>query len=480
MADAGRRLVPEGHNRPEDVPRLEAYFQEVCEREPKFLLWRKQSYPGAFAFRKGRTWGGRKKGGSCRDRPAPGSADEADESGGGLLRVEHTAPGKFDLQKLRREFFTPPKEEAILLDALYSYLYRQHPVGNLDHEKLIDRLREHLAAEQERRRPAPVEYEGDMVQRNLLETLRRYFGKSPNRQKVISDLLTDRKKLERLYFDLRQRRGPPVRDVGPGTQRELRQHRKDLEASFEFSVPPASPPLILEETTGSRGTQTESIADHSWVAVTEEAKRLRAAQEAAEEEARSPPPGHGRRSSVDNDDVSPSVSDTIKRYLRMARKKSVDSDKADRFKRVNYDRNLRNIKAKGELSKISDDDGLDKGAQTDESWIEALRELKLDTLDQSAPASSRSSLTEDPVSPTSPKSLLSSGHSFLSNLLHGRHPDRSVSAGGMQKSKSSTSVVQQGSRLVAKKIWKTRSKSQSRATPSATSAWTPQVTTLSF
>lgn len=47
--------------------------------------------------------------------------------------------------------------------------------------------------------------------------------------------------------------------------------------------------------------------------------------------------------------------------------------------------------------------------------------------------------------------------------------------GGMQKSKSSTSVVQQGNRLVSKKIWKTgRSKSQSRATPSATSVWTPQ------
>uniref|UniRef100_A0A1B6E243 Rho-GAP domain-containing protein n=1 Tax=Clastoptera arizonana TaxID=38151 RepID=A0A1B6E243_9HEMI len=52
--------------------------------------------------------------------------------------------------------------------------------------------------------------------------------------------------------------------------------------------------------------------------------------------------------------------------------------------------------------------------------------------------------------------------------------DETKAAQAMQKSKSSSSVVHHGSRLVAKKIWKARSKSSSRATPSVTSVWTPQ------
>ncbi|XP_063231883.1 rho GTPase-activating protein 6-like [Bacillus rossius redtenbacheri] len=47
-------------------------------------------------------------------------------------------------------------------------------------------------------------------------------------------------------------------------------------------------------------------------------------------------------------------------------------------------------------------------------------------------------------------------------------------AGAMQKSKSSSSVVHHGSRIVSKKMWRARSKSQSRAVPSVTSTWTPQ------
>ncbi|XP_036334923.1 uncharacterized protein LOC118745557, partial [Rhagoletis pomonella] len=77
---------------------------------------------------------------------------------------------------------------------------------------------------------------------------------------------------------------------------------------------------------------------------------------------------HRRKSSIDNEDVSQSVSDTIKRYLRMARKKSVHDDNANRFKRVNYDRNLRNIKAKGEINPPGMDEGNSKAVQTLDAW----------------------------------------------------------------------------------------------------------------
>lgn len=581
MADAGRRLIPDGlQNRPEDVPKIEAYFQEVCHKEPRFLLWRKQSYPGALGFRhRGRSRGGRKKmGGSCRDKTS--SADEAEDikkGATGLTPQQLRKLGsKLDLKKLKEDFLfgtsnppqphtavsSPEEESNLLLETLEMYLKEKpsDPQGpstsksSFNHEELLQKLREHIdsieraAAEERARtlRPASVHFEGDYMQKMLLETIRRHFGKSTNREKVISDLLTDRKSLEKLYFDLRKARGfksgrrsgdsvgagfysvtrwrPPWKPSETGSPflyQDLREENSDEEVESPDSrhgeyigSEPVSPPPVIEiepeeePPEKSFATQTEAIPASVLVAIQDELKRIKLAKEAEEqkveeEQQRTRP--HTRRSSVtDNDDVSPSVGDTIKRYLRMARKKSVDADKIDRFKRVNYDKNIRNIKPKGEITLIGDDDGLDKGIQTEESWVVALKELKIeDKLGEVASppgeehsssriTSSRSSVdtgVEDlssppqtPVPPTkSPSGILQTGQTFLSNLLHhqkSRNAPSSVSAvpGAMQKSKSSSSVVHQGSRLVAKKIWKSRSKSQTRATPSATSAWTPQVT----
>lgn len=599
MADAGRRLIPEGlQNRPEDIPKIEAYFQEVCQKEPRFLLWRKQSYPGAIGFRnKGRSRGGRKKmGGSCRDKTS--SADEADDikkgTAGLTPQLTRKLGSRLDLKRLKEEFLlgsfgtnksssqhsgtlqkhqqtqstlsSPEEEGSLLLETLEMYL-KEKPAdpkqastskSALNHEELLKKLREHLdsleraaAAERASRssRPTSTHFEGDHTQKMLLETLRRHFGKSTNRERVISDMLTDRKSLERLYFDLRKTRGfkngrrsgdsvggsslgtsysvsrwrPPWRSSGSGSPmhyQDLREEEgSDEEGSTDsrqnVSSDPASPPPVIEVEEDippekSYATQTEVIPEKVLNAIQDELKRIKIAkQEAEEKEAKEEQQKGGRsyirRSSVtDNDDVSPSVGDTIKRYLRMARKKSIDSDKADRFKRVNYDKNIRNIKAKGEITKIGDDDGLDKGAQTDETWIEALKELKLEDIkpnEMSPPCedpsssritSSRSSVdtgVEDlsspphtPLPPTkSPSGILSSGQTFLSNLLHHQKSRNTSSVpavpGVMQKSKSSSSVVHQGSRLVAKKIWRGRSKSQTRA-PSATSNWTPQVILL--
>lgn len=241
------------------------------------------------------------------------------------------------------------------------------------------------------------------------------------------------------------------------------------------------------------GVQTLPIPEQVLIKVDEEYKKTLAEKEEEERDLRQP----RRRSSVDNDDISQSVSDTIKRYLRMARKKSVDTDKADRFKRVNYDRNLRNIKAKGEITKPGDDDGLNKGCQTNDDWILTYRDLKFDEINdisdvESRVSSSRSSIDigiEDGVksSPSSPPPNTKS-HSFLSQLLHGSKHDKhektvsssaaTTAAGGgggaMQKSKSSSSVMHHGSRLMAKKIFRSRSKSQTR--PAHTPCnWTPQV-----
>lgn len=85
-----------------------------------------------------------------------------------------------------------------------------------------------------------------------------------------------------------------------------------------------------------------------------------------------------RKSSIDNEDVSQSVSDTIKRYLRMARKKPVNDPNANQFKRINYDTNLRNITSKAEIPRPDDlDIGNTKHTQTNDNWIEiVIQEIK--------------------------------------------------------------------------------------------------------
>lgn len=85
-----------------------------------------------------------------------------------------------------------------------------------------------------------------------------------------------------------------------------------------------------------------------------------------------------RKSSIDNEDVSQSVSDTIKRYLRMARKKPANDQNANQFKRINYDTNLRNITSKAEIPRPVDlDVGNNKHTQTNDNWIEiVIQEIK--------------------------------------------------------------------------------------------------------
>ncbi|XP_044578820.1 uncharacterized protein LOC123261303 [Cotesia glomerata] len=569
MADAGRRLIPDGaHNRPEDIPKIEQYFQEVCQKEPKFLLWRKSSYPGTLGFRTHRN---RRlvKGGSCRTKAS--SADEADDSQRSsvgrvcLPSYPATSGGRFDISKTKRDWLlssgstpsTPvarrrvPAEDIetkVLADMLQKYLNFHSDTGTgtgeapggitgasaklgeigkhgegkgsaFDYESLIQKLQQHLDLIMAQGKEVPAEktksssgegpmlpYRGDYVHKSLIDTLSRHYAKSSNREHVISGILTDRKLLEKLYFDLRCTRGfRGLRTTGAYTSpphwwNPRSRFNKDGTDSGSDWLPRrevgSPPPLIAVQVPSTeRGivsvdavVQTEPVAKHVLEALSDKEKEESSQRDSGK--------SSRRRSSVDIDDVSPSVSDTIKRYLRMARKKSIDADKADRFKRVNYDRNLRNIKAKGEITKPGDDSGNNKGCQTEDNWVGAYKGALSETADNfsdadttspvSRNASSRSSIDAglgSEETPNTPKHH----QSFLSQLLHGSHPHKekphsapgspaliannSTGGAAMQKSKSSSSVVHHGSRLVAKKIWRSRSKSTSRAVPSV---WTPQ------
>ncbi|CAH0746591.1 unnamed protein product [Diatraea saccharalis] len=516
MSDAGRRLIPDGaQNRLEDVPRIEAYFQDVCAKEPRFLLWRKSSYPGALPRPRRKK---RPRGGSVRARspsddvlPAPTRPTE--------LFIPHTSGGRFDIAKLRRDFFAAPPsapsgsgfqpgssgtsgvrfhvgsssslrdanhkepteedDDSSLVDLLRKYLKLEENTGVAkvsDSEELVRVLRRYLKRQAD---TVPTDSDGDPTQRTLLENLGRYYCRSPNRDHIVQDLLTDRNLLKRLYHDLRKtkpyrggRSGGGGSGFGPsglmsvpnsnarGFPCRLNSVPRASDGDDSIRSPPMSPPPLIEVYGESMedklidsGTQTVPIPEEVLLEI-ERAYREKLEAATSPTSPTSPPPERKparRRSSVDHDDVSQSVSDTIKRYLRMARKKSVDADKADRFKRINYDKNLRNIKPRmpGEV----DDDGPHKGCQTEEGWILTYRDLQF------------ASVASTPTSPPSSMSP-STSHSFLSTILGRSAPAVSPASGGMQKSRSSSSVVQS----VSKRLWRTRSRSSSRAA----STWTPQ------
>lgn len=537
MADAGRRLIPEGaHNRPEDIPKIEQTFQEVCQKEPRFLLWRKSSYPGSLTFRAHRRRRQIGKGGSCRAQTS--SADEADDSRNSpqSFNIRSTTAGKFDLTKAKRESSflsggsgsgsvpSSPEahrkattsrenpEEDDLVHMLQNYLFiESNPnelalinSSSLDHRSLVNRLQRYVnklvdeakeksfgpnCATDDEKNAIPATSSsgshGHVVHQQLVETLSRYYGKFSSRDRVISDILTDRKLLEKMYFDLRCSR----KFRAPRPCSSFRWLDADSEAAVKKKADlPSSLYRIPSKNYSYQVVQTNPVSRDVLDACLIEKEKEQSGR---------------RRSSVD--DVSPSVGDTIKRYLRMARKKSIDADKDDRFKRVNYDR-LGLAKKKDADQKISDDSGNSKGCQTEDDWAVHYRETFFPTSE--CPSENLSDIDAATTSPpsrnASSRSSIDVGseevltkyphQSFLSHLLHVSNKDKPHSAPGspaltlstanstggtaMQKSKSSSSVVHHGSRLVAKKIWRSRSKSTSR-TLHQPSVWTPQVSPFS-
>lgn len=178
------------------------------------------------------------------------------------------------------------------------------------------------------------------MHKSLMDTISRYYSKSGTRERVISDILTDRKLLEKLYFDLRCTRGfRGPRAAGAytspssrwWTHQRTRIPSKDSEDWLSARRDPMSPPPLIavqgpstDRGPTNQGIQTDPVSREVLDALLLEKEKEESTQAAAHKST------GRRRSSVDNDDVSPSVSDTIKRYLRMARKKSMDADKIDR------------------------------------------------------------------------------------------------------------------------------------------------------
>lgn len=276
---------------------------------------------------------------------------------------------------------------------------------------------------------------------------------------------------------------PPLHNISPSLtgDENIGSHSIAPKKVLHVKVPPRT-----------SQTQTDGISMERLNILFDEYKKQVEEERREESEAQEEAAGRGK-GGVDNEDVSQSVSDTIKRYLRMARKKPKNSDDANRFKSVNYDRNLRNIKAKGEITKPGDDDGLSKGCQTENNWLDSLfRNTEELNRCANSPIIAPVILTSPPPSPSN-SGLLHQSTQFLSNLLwhhssYNSNPlqtsnstSSSLAAAAMQKSKSSSNV----GHLVSKKIFRSRSKSQTRggnnpltiqpAPPNTKPQWTPQV-----
>uniref|UniRef100_A0A0A1XK29 Rho GTPase-activating protein 6 n=1 Tax=Zeugodacus cucurbitae TaxID=28588 RepID=A0A0A1XK29_ZEUCU len=486
MADAGRKLIPEGaQNRKEDIPKIEANFQHICANEPRFILWRrKSSYPGAVRNSKRRLkhllQHTGQKGPMTLEALEQEEAYNADRVidllqsylklddvcktttllSSKTVRPDQTASpsarrprvlstinsgsgsGFFtqqlpkDLQqlneidqlveRLRRlsrsaglnAFAIPPQEitpaileDKVLLKQIYNTLKKQqlHRVLSTHSTPLLKGARPHMR------------HASSMC--SLLHFGAGISGAKFGGSSKGQDLSLAPTNQDQLSFST-QCDGPPttIRNntvtpnitnaitTGAVPKKPLRHVAKDPGAS---PVPPSpaprqrKPPNTLnlaalnKDRTSNRasrrvrqpqvvksfnscGTQTNFIPLQEIKRLAEEYKDLKRDEAALSctpgatddetEKGTSTPAStgsqhqHCRKSSIDNEDVSQSVSDTIKRYLRMARKKSVNDDNANRFKRVNYDRNLRNIKAKGEINPPGMDEDNSKAAQTLDAW----------------------------------------------------------------------------------------------------------------
>lgn len=533
MADAGRRLLPDGAagNKADDIPKIEKYFQEVCRNEPKFLVWRRKcSFPGAMGAVPARRWKQR-----FVSQKMACSADEAeDDYSESLEEVKYDLllldmlKNYLDIKdddldtdgKTIHPSFSPSTSKPLTASSMARNMGRttMDSTGNeaqLNCSKQSGLLGNVLSSpwsDDESIRPSSESYLMCPWSRESAISLRRCRGSFVDR--ITPEMLNDKVYLRKLYEQLRQAHSLEQYRI-PSPMAQYQRSALGIHTTFAFpelcgkskshAKGPTSNSSVLFSTQGFQ-TDAISLATLNELSagykkhVGDEDDLLRDGESVHDDVEPNYSKNNDRRNS---EDVSQSVSDTIKRYLRMARKKPAKDD-ANRFKRINYDSSLRNIKAKGETTKIGDDDGNCKGCQTDYDWIvKAFPELSTNapysisvhrptTLPRSSKSCGKpeSSIamtpTSSPPSPGISSNIFHTSTQFLTNLFGHAQTSGSgttnceassndsiygYSDAAMQKSKSSSNV----GHIVSRKIWKSRSKSQSRPVALAKPKWSPEV-----
>lgn len=428
MTDAGRKLIPDGaENRKEDIPKIEAHFQQVCSAEPRFILWRrKSSYPGALRSSKRRLkqllqHTGQKYP-SLREQEEANNMDV-------IIDLLHSHLGLDDSIKTTTLLGT----KTVRPDQTCSPS-AQRPASNkssyISGNNLFSRTSALLKA------PEEVQLSNHIDQ--LVQRL-RLLAQSSAWQRTIcirpeaitSDFLNDRLAMKKIYSALKKQQlhrilnvpaipsknqanlkhssslssllhfgnfqrsysnrkgkeGAPKSSTDsstgaePATLTAARQYTSlndNTSSSLSFRPSPENSTQITKNSRALKKKSTPTIScstQTTFIALSEikrlgaeykDKKREQALLKGSVEDKCNQP--RLRKSSLDNEDISQSVSDTIKRYLRMARKKSVQESPANQFKCINYDRNLRNIQAKGEINPPGMDEDNNKAIQTLDAW----------------------------------------------------------------------------------------------------------------
>ncbi|XP_050742987.1 uncharacterized protein LOC108035990 isoform X3 [Drosophila biarmipes] len=555
MTDAGRKLIPDSYPAGSDnFDLLEEHFQRVCLSEPSFILWnRRTSYPGAINSSRRRL--------KQLSRHACSSHKENSiETKNSYYNADRTIELLQTFLKLRDAYKTTTLlgTKTVRPDQTSSPS-AQRPIFGKKSEKdqtmssdmtlqkeLICRLKllsscinfAQVGIKLEISDLSETILEDKVLLKKIYSALKKQqlhrtlHSKEPNKKSVnrssslsslkigehesMSSKTSEDQKLKNQNFQC-------VKICDTSSKNSINLDLNCVIKSIEFPNKCLLSDQKIERSVKTCGTQTSFIQLSELKSLAEQYKcmvqncdnNLQVFQEFDKQDGLTSSRSTCRKSSID-EDISQSVSDTIKRYLKMARKKSVQGSDSNRFKSVNYDQNLKNIKAKGEINPPALNDGLNKAVQTLDAWpvialdfikgnessiylqnahlewirsedereqkqLEWNKKQKQIDKEEHTPheinrgnASHYSTCTSAPTSPTShsklekairtSSGLLSSSSQFISSILHGhssagsQYSNLGNDSVNMQKSKSLSNVGQ----FVSKKIWGSRFKSQSK------------------
>ncbi|BFG06774.1 uncharacterized protein DMAD_13673 [Drosophila madeirensis] len=424
MTDAGRKLLPEGAQSESDISLIEAQFQRACASEPRFILWRrKTSYPGAINNSKrrlkviSRHTSSSRCGADATDQHI--NADQTIELLQSYLKIRdaYKTTTLLGTKTVRPDQTSSPSAHRPIGNTNDNILRTEYCEKSLEKE-LLSRLK--LLSETPLLDPVVgVKLQLDNLRQDILDdkVLLRQIYNSLKKQQLHRMLhstepskhnigrassLSSILKLNSYQNSYKKCFSSGVNKIVDYQRLDNRIHQNptsfdncDIRTNLgvapdKHSLVPRIAPLAtdlwskkgktknegIERSFNTCGTQTTFIQLSELKRMAKEfEKSLQQSKDSSE-----PSPlgdelleKHGtlsdrRKSSIDNEDISQSVSNTIKRYLRMARKKTVNDADASRFKSINYDKNLRNIKAKGEINPPGMDEGLSKAVQTLEAW----------------------------------------------------------------------------------------------------------------
>ncbi|XP_026846854.1 uncharacterized protein LOC6602011 [Drosophila persimilis] len=427
MTDSGRKLIPDGAQSGSDnISLIEAQFQRVCGSEPRFILWRrKTSYPGAINNSKrrfkliSRHASSSRCGAELTDQHI--NADQTIELLQSYLKIRdaYKTTTLLGTKTVRPDQTSSPSSQRPIgntgTNSNENILKTNFCEKSIQTE-LLSRLK--LLSETHLAELGGVQLKLDNIRQDILEDkvlLRKIFNSLKKQQlhRMLHSTEPPKHNIGRAsslssLLKLNSYQNSSDKSFSSGVNNINDYHRIDKmiyqnstslencefrkilrvapeELSLDARIAPQATDLWslksktkcerIERSFNTCGTQTSFIQLSELKRLAEEFEHTlqqgkdSSAPYSLDEDLEKPVTHSERRkSSIDNEDVSQSVSNTIKRYLRMARKKTVNGADASRFKSINYDRNLRNIKAKGEINPPGMDEGLNKAIQTLDAW----------------------------------------------------------------------------------------------------------------